>query len=221
MKKILCSIMIICGLQQFVNAQEFRFGLTASPEFCWFAIHGDDIQSDGPRIGFQYGLLFEPTIGSVERYAFSTGVIVNVAGGTISDPDSIPSFERFSNIKAQYIEIPLTIKLRTNEVNYMTYYGLFGITPAVNIQARDHIEDGDGNVIEEDLDIRDQNGTENYKLFNMSLTLGAGVEYAMTENTAITGGIFFQNGFTNVFETAATEENIQLKQFGIRLGVLF
>lgn len=221
MKKILCSIAIICGLQQIVNAQEFRFGLTASPEFCWFGIHGDEIESDGPRLGFQYGLLFEPTIGSVERYAFSTGVIVNVAGGNISDADTATSLEIISNIKAQYIEVPLTIKLRTNEVNYMTYYGLFGMTPGINIQARDHIEDGNGNVLEEDLDIRDQNGTENYKLFNVSLTLGAGVEYAMTENTAITGGIFFQNGFTNVFETAATSENIQLKQFGIRLGVLF
>jgi hypothetical protein len=221
MKKILCSIVIICGLQTFVNAQEFRFGLTASPEFCWFGIHGDDIQSDGPRLGFQYGLLFEPTIGSVERYAFSTGIIVNVAGGNISDVDTSLNLEFISNIKAQYIEVPITIKLRTNEVNYMTYYGLFGMTPGINIQARDHIEDGDGNVIAEDLDIRDQTGTENYKLFNVSLTLGAGVEYAMTENTSLTGGIFFQNGFTNVFETSATEENIQLKQFGIRLGVLF
>ena len=221
MKKIVCLIAIICAFRFSAQAQDFRFGLTASPLFSWFGVGGSELESDGPRLGFQYGLLFEQTIGSVERYAVSTGVIVNITGGNLYATDTISTMEFYSNIKAQYIEIPLTVKLRTNEVNYVTYYGLFGLTPGINIQARYHLEDGDGTVYYDDEDIRDNLDGVEYKLFNLSLTVGAGLEYAMTENTAITGGIFFQNGFLNVFESTATDENIQLKQLGIRLGVMF
>jgi len=135
----------------------------------------------------------------------------------------------------QYIEIPLTIKLRTNEVNYMTYYGLFGLTPGINISARGDVEiDPDPvGISQTDISLKDDNDF-NYKygFFNVSLSVGAGVEYAMTENTAITGGIFFQNGFVNVINDDEStiggvalegrdDNNTTLKQFGIRLGVLF
>ena len=55
----------------------------------------------------------------------------------------------------------------------------------------------------------------------MSLTLGAGLEYSMAENTAIMAGIFFQNGFANVIDDDIDDNSSTLKQFGIRLGVLF
>jgi hypothetical protein len=58
-------------------------------------------------------------------------------------------------------------------------------------------------------------------LFNLSLTLGVGAEYSITETTSLTGGIAFQNGFTNVFESSQTDESIRLKQFVFRLGFLF
>jgi opacity protein-like surface antigen len=204
MKKIVCSLAIITLFSGTAIAQEFRFGLTASPLFSWFRVGGEEVESDGPRIGFQYGLIFEPTIGSVERYAFTTGVIVNITGGNLYSTDTSGK-EYYSTVKSQYIEIPLAVKLRTNEVNYMTYYGLFGITPGMNIQARYHLEDGDGNVIIEDDDIRDPTSGDDYNFFNLSLSVGAGVEYAMTENTAITGGIFFQNGFLNVMDNSSTD----------------
>ena len=70
---------------------------------------------------FQYGLLFEPTIGSVERYAISTGVIVNMLGGFLTAEDTTLGNIN-TTLRVQYIEIPATIKLRTNEINYFTYW---------------------------------------------------------------------------------------------------
>ncbi|HWA07071.1 MAG TPA: porin family protein [Ignavibacteria bacterium] len=229
MKKIVCSIAFICILFQFAQAQQFRFGLTASPVFNWYSIDGDTYSNDGLRLGFEYGILFDQTIGNVERYAFATGLIINSGGGGIIYSDSLGNNVTFTN-RVQYIDIPLTIKLRTNEVNYVTYYGLFGLTPGIAIRARGDAEfDPDPfGLTTLDFDLRKDNDLNyKYQPVAMSLTLGAGMEYAMTENTALTGGIFFQNGFTNVINdddsnaSGAEDNNTRLKQFGIRLGVLF
>ena len=75
----------------------------------------------------------------------------------------------------------------------------------------------------EDTNFRDKDNESGsqYQLLNVSLTLGAGLEYSMAENTSIMAGIFFQNGFANVIDDDIDDNSSTLKQFGIRLGVLF
>ncbi len=224
MKKIALSAAIFCMVINSLQAQQFRFGLTASPVFDWLRVEGDKSENIGTKFGFQYGLLFDQTIGSVERYAFSTGIIINYANSGITFQDSLLGipFTTEWNAKTQYIEIPLTIRLRTNEVNYMSYYGQFGVTPGVCIKARGDYS-VDGELIYEDINFRDKNNDSGiqYQLFNISLTLGLGMEYAIAENTAIMAGLFFQNGFANVIDDDIDDNFSTLKQIGIRLGVLF
>ena len=220
MKKIVVIITLSLLTTFSLTAQNFRFGLTASPLLSWFGVSGDDVQSDGVKLGFQYGLLFEGNIGPADNYVFSSGLIINSAGGFLTGGDSSDVF--YITIRSTYIEIPLSLKLRTNEVNYMRYYGQFGLTPGINIKARYDQEDANGNLIVDDYNLKEKTATgDKYNLFNVSLTLGLGAEYSLTETTVLTGGLFFQNGFMNVYENSVTNENIQLKQLGLRLGVLF
>lgn len=231
MKKIIIILCIFSVSLNQLSAQEFRFGLTASPVFSWLKIDGESFSNDGSRVGFQYGLLFDQTIGDVERYAFSSGFIINLTGGAYSYPDltavdtTTITTEESLIARVQYIEIPLTIKLRTNEINYLTYYGMFGVTPGFNIKARgEYTSTPDPLLLSNtDLNLREDGNPDElkYNLINMSLTLGAGLEYAMTENTAIVAGIFFQNGFSNVIQDKFDDNAMRLKQIGIRLGVLF
>ncbi len=209
-----------------VEAQEFSLGLTASPVISWFSANGNDVESDGPRLGFQYGLLVEPTLGGNERYALSTGIMINMIGGFLTGGED--SLVYNSTHRVQYLEIPLAAKLRTNEINYISYYGLFGFTPGINIKARYDLKDANGDFIEdingdpiEDVNLRGDDLADKYNLFNLSLTLGAGAEYSITETTTITAGIAFQNGFVNVYKSSLTDETIQMKQFVFRLGVMF
>lgn len=234
MKKIVITLVFIISVVPALLAQDFRFGLTGSPVFSWFKIDGENFQNEGSRAGFQYGLLFDQTIGSVERYAFSTGLIINITGGHYSYSDTTNIVDSISVIserakdvvaKVQYIEVPLTIKLRTNEVNYMTYYGQFGVTPGVNIKARGEYTSDPDPLGENttDMNLKDKGNPDDllYNLFNVSLTLGAGMEYSMSENTAIVAGVFFQNGFSGVISDRFDDNATKLKQIGIRLGVLF
>ncbi len=224
MKKILLSTLIICMITTSALAQEFRFGLTASPVFDWLKVDGTQFENTGTKFGFQYGLLFDQTIGSVERYAFSTGVLINYANGGLISTDTLlgVNYTTELDLRVQYLEVPLTIRLRTNEVNYICYYGQFGLTPGVCIKARGDISTN-GTLVEEDINFRDNNNTYDtqYQLVNVSLTLGAGMEYSLAENTSIMAGLFFQNGFTNVIDDSIEDNNTFLKQFGIRLAVLF
>ena len=224
MKKIILSVGIFCLVITTMRAQEFRFGLTASPVFDWLRVEGDKSENIGTKVGFQYGLLFDQTIGSVERYAFSTGLIINYANSGITYSDSLLGvpFTTEWDAKTQYIEIPLTVRLRTNEINYISYYGQFGVTPGICIKARGDYS-VDGEVVYSDINFRDKDNESGiqYELFNVSLTLGAGLEYSMAENTSIMAGIFFQNGFANVIDDDIEDNSSTLKQFGIRLGVLF
>ncbi len=227
MKKILLILFIIAGALT-AQAQEFRFGLTTSPVLHWYSVDGNSSESDGTKLGFQYGLLFDQTIGSIERYAFSTGLLINMGGGRIITESAIDTFGNITShtytTRVQYIEIPLTFRLRTDEVNYITYYGQFGLTPGVAIKAEGDVEVAPDPGLQSENEVnllKDNDFFVKYNLFNVSLTIGGGVEYAITENTAIMAGLFFQNGFSNVLNNDNDEDKITLKQLGLRLAVLF
>ncbi len=222
MKKIALIALFFSALTLHAQSPTFRFGLTATPVFDWLRIEGDSYENGGTKFGFQYGLLFDQTIGNVERYAFSSGILINYVNASYSYATGV-SLDSTSEIdlRVQYIEIPLTMRLRTNEVNYLTYYGQFGLTPGFRIKARaDYFEEG--TALDEDLNFTEENiSGATYNLMNISLTLGAGAEYALTENTSIMGGIFWQNGFANVIDDDVEDNNAYLKQIGVRVGVLF
>lgn len=222
MKKIALIALFFSALTLHAQSPTFRFGLTATPVFDWLRIEGDSYENGGTKFGFQYGLLFDQTIGNVERYAFSSGILINYVNASYSYATGV-NLDSTSEIdlRVQYIEIPLTMRLRTNEVNYLTYYGQFGLTPGFRIKARaDYFEEG--TALDEDLNFTEENiSGATYNLMNISLTLGAGAEYALTENTSIMGGIFWQNGFANVIDDDVEDNNAYLKQIGVRVGVLF
>ncbi len=220
MKKNISFCLLLIMISTISFGQNFRFGLTFSPQFNWLKAEASNIDKDGMRFGFQYGLLMDFSIKDNERYAISTGFLINHSGGkTIGsfEEGTATAYTLKTNAKLQYIDIPLTVKLKTNEVNYMTYYGLIGVTPSFAIRAR-----GD-KVYEPDPDMK---SFENEKIggdigfANVSLTVGAGVEYSLSENTSVVGGLYFNNGFINIVQDE-DDERTTLNQFGIRIGVLF
>ena len=60
----------------------------------------------------------------------------------------------------------------------------------------------------------------NSNLFNLSLTIGAGIEFAISGKTAILAGIVFNNGFVNILDYGDEEKTV-LRNLGLRSGLLF
>jgi opacity protein-like surface antigen len=185
------------------EGSKFQFGLKVAPTFAW--ITSDDFETAGGQIGFAYGLIGDYHF--TKNYALGTGIDVTYRGGKIESASVNTSTGEVTKedigYSLQYIELPVTMKLMTNEIGYITYYGQFGFAPGVNIRAK-----ADGESFKSDV-----------SPFNLALLVGLGAEYSLGGRTALTGGIKFNNGFLDFVkekEVKGTSSFIALE-----VGVMF
>ena len=198
--------------------QKFRFGLQFSPVISWLKPEGTTTDAIGQRIGFQWGLTFEHRLS--KNYSFAIDLaITNGAGGKLRYSDSLRVFvkDTFVNpdvsYKIQYLAFPASLKLKTNEIGYITYFGQFGVIPGINLKVSGDAEDISGNQVPADTDFSGEVSS-----FHIGLLVGLGIEYSLGGNTALTTGLFFQNGFTDV--TTQKPRTI-INNIALKLGVIF
>jgi hypothetical protein len=214
MKKIALLISAIALSFSATFAQtEFQLGLNISPNFNWFKAQTETVENDGLKFGFNYGIIGDFNIS--DNYSFSTGVSIVNTGGTIKYADvknvgvnsATEGGVSTADMKLKYVEIPLTLKLKTNEIGYLTYFGQFGFGLGVNYDAEADIDfdypGSNGSVTFEDEDFNNE-----INLIRASLIVGLGAEYNLSGNTSLVLGITFNNGFTNVLSKDAYEENL-------------
>ena len=182
-----------------------RFGLQFNPNISWFKANSDGYKSGGSEIGFEYGLSFEYFIS--KNHLISTGVFMlnpggnlNYKGVALNLSDSLVSADVENEYRLGYINIPLTLKLRTNEIGYFTYFGQFGINAAFNYRAKSEAlytyQETRKSFPSSYLDTRkDAKGDINF--INMNLVIGGGIEYNISGNTSLMLGVTFNNGFIN------------------------
>jgi hypothetical protein len=207
----------VCG--QSDNYQKFRFGIKLSPNISWMKPKNNDISSDGSLLKAGFGLIAD--IHFTENYAIGTGVNVSANGGELSfydvwrEGDTHFVVRRNRTYNLQNIEIPLTLKMRTNEIGYITYWGQFGVGLGAHIQGRaDDVmeflyesESADQNGAykvsrrdgrtEDDINIMDE---DDIRLFRLSFIVGAGIEYNLGGSTSLVAGLTFNNGLLNILK---------------------
>jgi opacity protein-like surface antigen len=210
MKKALLIVIALGMIAPAALAQDdpgVRFGLKLAPNMSWQRPDTKGIKSDGSKFGYTFGLNVEFPVGANGNYRFGTGLMLNNVGGKLKQEYSYVDTsgttltkELTQDIKLRYIEVPLTMKLLTNEIGYIRYFGLIGFGTAFNIRAKGDydvpVPDANGSIVGfatlEDEDIKDD-----VQAFKASLIIGAGMEYNFSGNTALQIGITYNNGFTN------------------------
>lgn len=243
MKKIafLFSILILAGVE--LSAQSaFRFGFQLSPNFTWMANNERTINGNGTNLGLKVGVIGEKFISAQDNYllTFGVGFAFNQGGtlkhdiggdfwtNSLDEGDPLRSLPDGVNLKygIQYIELPIGLKMRTQEFGYLRYYIEPAFTLGIKTQARGSI-DGTGGISAEDIDIKKDVG-----FINLSLGIGAGVEYSIGENLSLVGGLAFQSGFTDVSNDDAVQKaagqapvaedsKAKINSLTIRIGVMF
>ena len=198
-------LVLLLGAFSLTSIGQARFGLKLSPNLSWTKPDSPDLDNSGNKFGYTFGLIMDLGVGVKDNYAFATGVLLNNTGGkftqpfTYTDNGTEKTDQLESTLKLRYLEVPLTMKLKTNEVGYMTYFGLIGIGTAFNLRAKADQETIDPTTGEkttaEDVDIAD-----NTNLFKASLIVGGGLEFNITGETYIMAGITYNGGFTNTFD---------------------
>jgi hypothetical protein len=195
----------------------FHFGMTVQPALAWLKTDTKDYKNDGSVFRFSYAFVAE--FNFAQRYAFATGININNRGGSLRHTPS-DSVIVDSNWKLRYIDIPLTLKLKTNEIGYFTYYLQFGLSPGFNIRAiadnTTTINSGGGTKVESD---PKQKISDHIGLMNLSMIIGLGAEYRFSGNTCFTGGLQFSNGFLDI--SSDNDLSVNSSYLGLAIGVLF
>lgn len=218
-----------------LNAQDdagARFGIKLAPNMAWLKSDTKGMENDGSKIGFTFGLVTEFPVGSAGNYRFATGLFLNNVGGKYKQAHAYTqdgqqlSRDLVNDVKLQYVQVPLTMKLMTNEIGYMRYFGQIGFDAAFNIRAKADFEvpatDANGTTTftsMEDEDIKD-----NIQPFRAGLIVGAGLEYNFSGSTTLQAGVNYNNGFTNLLkkvEIADKKAKLLQNYLELNLAVFF
>lgn len=211
------------------SGSKFHFGIKAQPALAWFRIDAPSdlhLESDGLPFGFGYGLITD--FGFSDHYAFSTGLEVVYRGGktkqTLTETDSGGTTTSVYKTKfsLQFVELPISLKLKTSEIGYFTYFFQVGLQPgiAIRTKANTELETSDGyHASADNIDIGDA-----INEFNLSMILGAGAEYNISGNTSLLFGITFNNGFLDLLDDSGYNgEKVKANSnfLALTVGVLF
>lgn len=214
-----------------------RFGLKLSPNLSFVNPETKNVKANGAGLGFTFGLMLELPIGGTGNYRFATGLNLNSMKAKFSeeytyvdnlvDPKKTRDLSR--DVALQYVELPLTVKLMTNEIGYMRYFAVVGAGNAFNVKAKADfvtpkviatLPDADKTpVVEKFEEIENENYQDDIALYKASLIVGAGFEYNFSGNTALMVGLTYNNGFTNILDIDGAKAKAHYLELSI--GVFF
>lgn len=218
MRRILLSSIILGAIISLQAQSPVKFNVQVSPQFAWLNSDDNAVEPNGSIFHMQVALQMDYFFA--ENYAFALGLGINNLGGNLLYSDStefnskgdILLAEPGQSVKMnlQYIDIPLGLKLKSEELGYATFFLQLGFNPMININAKGSTNDG---VMDKD-DIR-----ENIHLFCLGYHAGLGVEYQLGGSTALVGGLRWSAGLTDV--TDNDRANVKTNAVTIHLGILF
>lgn len=203
-----------------VFSQNFRLGFQASPHITWLNSTNNGIDNNFFKPGLKYGLESDIFLAGFPRYTLNTGLFV--ANHTFSAHYLVAesffinqaTFDKAVDIrfKLNYLEIPLNIKLRTDQFYRTTFYGQFGLTNQINLSAT--AESGDNQLTGD-------NVSKHIRKYNLAMLMGAGAEYDIGGNTSLNFGIQYTNGLIDVTNIKDIDEKTVFNAARIVIGVMF
>jgi Outer membrane protein beta-barrel domain len=245
------KIVLIASLLVFVlnsQAQNFRFGINASPTWSWIKSDDKLLEGAGANWGFKIGVTGEKYFQ--ENYAFFSGIGFAFNNGgflqsnyanyrpwlgsdlTVKlDENDTQSLKANSKLhyRLTYVEIPFGLRMRggSNEDSPLKFYAEAPIlTLGILTRAL-----GDINGAGSNLDTQDENIVDDVKRLGLSWGFGAGVEYEFATHTTLVGGLTFQNQFTDITQKARARRTdgewadekarVMPRALSLRLGLFF
>ena len=238
------------------ESRKVKFGLYGQGSLCWLTPEEQKLYSRGDYgLGFGWGLDTELNLNNNTSLRTGLNFSTFTAGINYYDSDLTLKHETFYLLDAtenfvswddgllndsnkyiyqlynrkytiNYVNIPFVLKLKTNEIGYLTYFGEFGAT--IGLKTKSTVED-DSKLFTWDStastlsalepstrsidNINIDKGTQTVRL---GLTIGAGAEYSLSGNTAL----FFQLNWNYfIFNQLVSEEKEEFLRQEVSSGV--
>jgi len=204
----------------------FRIGVFGEVGDSWMTSKSEGYTKDGSRLVAGWGLLFDWNF--TENYTFSSGFSIGGFGGKLNynhlTPDTALGLMN-RTYKIKYLDIPLNLKLKTNQIGYFTYFFQVGLNNSFRLSAMaDDVftsVTSNESYIKDDVDIK-----ESTSLYRLSFNVGAGAEYQISKSFSAFGYISFNNGLLSSLNGQNTadksiKENAIVNRVSITAGLLF
>ena len=212
--------------------QKFNFGLRFNPLLSFLKVDEEGREGQGPQLGFSYGAMGQYNFARNYSLVLELKLVHLNGAYSLDVRDSVlkKTVEAVWDLRTQYLEIPLLLKMETNQIGYTTFFGTFGISNGILTKAKAGLE-VDGTVVDDDLSLADYErgqpvDADRYVDFDyakpwphrVGLIIGGGLEYAFTSSTSAYGSVTFNNG---VITRAVRDESIKNAYVALNLGILF
>lgn len=189
------------------NAQQFQFGIHASPSLSFINTDQEGAETDGDML-FGFGLISEYQFA--DKYAFRSGVDIMQRGGDLTVNDTAGEY------RSTFLQIPISIKMRTQEYGYITYFARFGGALAFETSEKTSHKP----------DFPDEQQLDSYVPFlNTLMEVGGGIEYNIGGQSRIVAGLFYtQCLFDSIRDEdprLSEDNNYRFNSVMLTLGILF
>ncbi|QNH61852.1 porin family protein [Hymenobacter sediminicola] len=224
MKKMILAALLV-GASAATASAQVEIGLKLSPSVTSLRTESPSalgFQSEGSKLTIGGGLVVDYFFG--QNYAFSTGVMLTGKGGKFSYYDPATNLRYEQKLGLQYIEVPVTVKLFTNDIATDTklYFQLGGSLNAAiagKINGNKRYSDPGKNNLE-------SKASDHAIIPDAAVLLGTGVEYQVGQSTKVFAGVSYHRGLLNIekyFEDERDFSDVSLKnnEFRLDLGLKF
>ena len=211
---------------------QVEIGLKISPSVSFLRASSPattSFQGDGSKFSFGGGVFVDYFFG--ENYAFNTGLFLTGKGGTISYQDgankivggpgpAFPDPRTVQKIAIQYLEIPATLKLFTNEISpaarlYFQVGGSLAFPVSTRINGDKFYTDPyNGNV--------QTDASKHVFAVDANLIGGLGVEYQLGKSTKVLAGFSYHHGLVDLdryFEKNRGFQDVSIKNSVVALDL--
>ncbi|OON70574.1 porin family protein [Hymenobacter sp. CRA2] len=225
MKKALLALALVTGGAVTTASAQVEIGLKVSPSISSLAASSPsqyNFDKDGGLANIGGGLVVDYFFG--QNYAFSTGLQLTGKGGTITynEPAIAGNPLLKQKVRLQYVEVPVTVKLFTNEVatDVKVYFQVGGVLSGLTggrINGEKYFTDFNN----------EQKRSRSHFLFaDAGLLGGTGVEYQLGQSTKVFAGISYHHGLLNVdrfFDNTRKYKDVSIKnrEVALDLGLKF
>ena len=236
MKKsfIIATLMLFATLTASAQYKDFYFGLKTGTDLQWVGSSTKTVHNDKVKMGFNVGFVAEYYF--VENYALEFGLnlnllrnryeyeeervtLLNIAHpAAVGLPSNIDTLwgEVNRTVRGTYFEIPLMLKMRTNEFGDWRFFGEVGFSVGVRakVSAKDIFEYDDEDNPElkplhtidpsyswqypqDDNDAKFVNVTKQYNPITAKYIIAGGAEYSINGTTRAFARLVFSGNMLN------------------------
>jgi len=216
------------------KAQRIKPFIKLSPTMGWYNVTvADNFKKTvaGSIDNFSFGLSYGGGIDYMftDNYGFSFELrLLNLWGEGFTYSTFAASLQSATTstvkntMSETYFEIPVNFKMQTNEIGYMKYFALLGLTPSVMTSSYGNKDEtafdlnGNPKVLSSDQEI---SRVDILRRFNLLYNIGAGADYNLSDNTSLVFGATYTSG---IFDQSKIDAIILSRRYiSLNVGIKF